>query len=175
MMRTAVSGALAALLLLGACGGADEEEKAKSAISEQLMTQQKNEQMVELDKEEADCISDGMVEGIGVDQLKEYGFLNEDGSVDENATTSSMSKGDAKTLVNSMFDCTDVMATMKKELASSMGEQTPEVKQCFDEALTEGRVRKLLQATFAGEQGANQELMAPLMQCAMQGAPSPQG
>ena len=175
MKRAALSGGLTLLLLLGACsGGNDEEEKAKSAIAEQLVSQQSEQQMVQLDQEEADCISEGMVDGIGVDQLKEYGFLNEDGSVDEDATTSAMSEKDADTLVDSMFECTDVMATMQKELASTMGQQTPEMRACFEEALTEKRVRQLLRASFTGEQEANQELMAPLMECAMLGGGTPQ-
>jgi hypothetical protein len=55
-----------------------------------------------------------------------------------------------------------------------MGQQTPEMRQCIEEALTEERVRKLLEATFAGEQQGTQELMAPLMQCAMLGSGAPQ-
>jgi hypothetical protein len=173
MKRTALGGALTTLLLLAACGGG-EDEQAKAAISEQLMTQQQDQQMVELEQEEADCISEGMVDGIGVDQLKEYGFLDEDGTVNEDASTTTMSKEDARILVDSMFDCTDVMATMQEELAATMGQQTPEMRQCIEEALTEERVRKLLEATFAGEQQGTQELMAPLMQCAMLGSGAPQ-
>lgn|SRR5512139_2116972 len=166
MKRSILSALLASVLVLSGCGSSEDEE-AKTAISDYLMKQQANRQMIQLKEKEADCISDGMVDGIGVDQLKEYGFLNEDGSVNKDAKTPKMSAEDSKTMVNSMFDCTDVMATMKAELAKSMGDQPAEVKECFDKELTEGAVRGMLEATFAGDQQkAGQELMGPLMKCA---------
>ncbi len=166
MKRSILAALVASVLVLSGCGS-NEDEEAKTAISDYLMEQQANQQMISLKDKEADCISDGMVDGIGVDKLKEYGFLNEDGSVNKDAKTPEMSKGDAKVMVDSMFDCTDVMKTMQAELAKSMGDQPPAVKKCFDEELTEDAVRGMLEATFAGDQEqAGQELMGPLMKCA---------
>ena len=135
MKRSILPALLAAVLVLSGCG-ASEDDEAKTAISDYLMEQQADDQMITLEQGEADCISEGMVDGIGVDKLKEYGFLKEDGTVNENAETPEMAQGDAETMVDSMFDCTDVMATMQDELAKSMGDQPAEVKDCFEEALT---------------------------------------
>jgi hypothetical protein len=174
MKRTVLSALLASVLVLSGCGNSEEDE-AKTAISDYLMQQQENQQMITLKEEEADCISDGMVDGIGVDKLKEYGFLNEDGSVNENAETPDMSQGDAETMVDSMFDCTNVMTTMREELAKSMGDQPAEVKDCIEDALTEDAVRDMLVATFAGNQEeAGKALMGPLMKCATGGTDLPQ-
>ena len=174
MKRLVLSVLLGSSLLLGGCGGGEDAE-AKEEISTYLMDQQEGQQMIDLEQEEADCISEGMVDGIGVDRLKEYNFLDEDGTVNENPTEPEMSNEDAETMVDAMFDCTDVMDTMQNELADSMGEQSPEVKECFDEALTEERVRALLVATFSGNQdAATQELTAPLMKCAMGGLTPPE-
>ena len=174
MKRSILAAVLASALVLSGCG-ADEDEEAKTAISDYLMKQQDNAQMISLQQEEADCISDGMVDGIGVDQLKEYGFLKEDGSVNQSVETPEMSKEDAKTMVGSMFDCTDVMTTMREQLSKSMGEQPAEVKECFDEALTEEAVRAMLVANLSGDQEkAGQELIGPLMKGATGGATEPQ-
>lgn len=171
MKHLALSLVLGSALVLGGCGGG-EESQAKEEISTYLMAQQEDDQMIALEQGEADCISGDMVDGIGVDKLKEYDFLNEDGTVNEDATAPEMSDEDATTMVDAMFDCTDVMDAMQNELADSMGEQPPAVKKCFDEALTEDRVRGLLVATFSGNQeAAGQELTGPLMECAMKGAP----
>lgn len=174
MKRTVLPALLASVLVLSGCG-ASEDDEAKTAISDYLVQQQEQQQMITLEEGEADCIAGGMVDGIGVDQLKEYGFLNEDGTVNENAETPEMSQEDATTMVDSMFDCTDVMATMQQELSKSMGDQPAEVKDCIQDALTEEAVRDMLVATFAGNQEeAGKALMGPLMECAMSGSELPQ-
>ncbi|HEX6247750.1 MAG TPA: hypothetical protein VFZ64_07770 [Nocardioidaceae bacterium] len=166
MNRSLLSVAAACALLLSACSGDGEEAEAKEAIAVHLMDQQEDAQMLALEQDEADCIADGMVDGIGVDQLKEYGFLNEDGSVNKESETPEMSQGDAEVMVDSMFDCTDVMATMKEEMSSTLGQQPAETQKCFEDALTEDVVRGVLVATFTGEeQKAQQELMEPFGAC----------
>ena len=173
MKRTILAAVLASALVLTGCGN-NEDEQAKTAISKYLVEQQSDAQVVTLKKKDADCISDGMVEGIGVDQLKKYGFLNEDGTVNKDAKSLKMSKEDSKTMVDSMFDCTDVMATVKDRLASQMGTQSAEVKKCVDDAVTEKAVRAMLEASFAGDQAtASKALIEPLTKCAMAGQPTP--
>ncbi len=176
MNRTILVSVLASLLVLGACSGTGEEDEAKTAISGYLMQQQKDKQMITLDKGEADCIAGGMVDGIGVDQLQEYGFLTEDGTVDKNAKTPDMSEKDSEVMVDAMFDCTDVMDTMRSQLAGAMGSATPEMQQCFEDALSEEMVRGVLVATFSGDQEkAQRELMGPLGDCLTAGSGAPGG
>ena len=175
MNRPLLAAVLATTVLLAGCAGDDEEARAQTAISEHLMTEQEDQQMIAMEQEEADCISEGMVDGIGVDELKEYGFLNDDATVNQDVETPTMSQGDAEVMVDSMFECTDVMATMKEELAKATGGQTPEMQACFDEALTEDLVRTVLVATFAGEeQKAQEELTGPLGECMTGGMDAPQ-
>jgi PBP1b-binding outer membrane lipoprotein LpoB len=174
MKRAILSALLATGLLLSGCGN-NEDEQAKSEISDYLVKQQENQQMMQLKPEEADCIANGMVDGIGVDQLKEYGFLKDDGTVNEKAETPKMNEEDSKTMVNSMFDCTDVMGTMREQLQKSLGNQPAKVKDCFNEKLTEDAVRGMLTATFEGDQNkAGQELLGPLMECTAAGSGQPE-
>jgi hypothetical protein len=164
MKLTLLSAALASVLVLSGCGANDDEE-AKAAISEYLVSQGGG-QMMQLEEGEADCIAGDMVDGIGVDQLKEYGLLNDDGTVNEEAQTNEMSQEDSEVMVDSVFDCTDVMGTMRDQLSGAMGEQSPEVKACLEEALTEDLVRESLIANFSGDaQAAQEKLTAPLAEC----------
>lgn len=169
MKRSILSAVLASVLILSGCGPS-EDENAKKAISTYLMQQQANGQMVSLKKGQADCISNGMVDGIGVDQLKKYHFLNQDGTVNKNAKTPKMSPQDSKTMVSSMFKCTDVMKTMQAQLDKSMGQQPQAVKDCFHKQLTEQVARTMLEATFEGDQQkAGQALMGPVTKCSALG------
>lgn len=174
MKRTILSTVLASLLVLSGCGGGEEDE-AKTAISDYLMEQQDDAQMITLKEGEADCIAGDMVDGIGVDKLKEYGFLNEDGSVNKDSKqTPEMSKEDSEVMVDAMFGCTDVMDTMRNELATAMGSATPEMQKCFEKALSEEMVRSVLVATFSGDEAAaQQELMGPLGECITGGMGAP--
>lgn len=174
MKRTILSTVLASLLVLSGCG-AGEEDEAKTAISDYLMEQQDDAQMITLKEGEADCIAGDMVDGIGVDKLKEYGFLNEDGSVNKDSKqTPEMSKEDSEVMVDAMFGCTDVMDTMRNELATAMGSATPEMQECFEKALSEEMVRSVLVATFSGDEAAaQQELMGPLGECITGGMGAP--
>jgi len=174
MRRLVLPVVLGSCLLLAGCAGGEDAE-TKEEISSYLMDQEQGTTMITLEQEEADCIAEGMVDGIGVDRLKEYDFLDEDGTVNEDPTEPEMRDEDAETMVDAMFDCTDVMDTMHNELAGSIGEQPPAVRKCFDEALTEQRVRGLLVATFSGDQdAATQELAGPLMKCASLGLTPPE-
>jgi hypothetical protein len=160
--------------LLGGCSGGEEAE-AKTAISDFLMAQQDDAQMIPLERAEADCISGDMVDGIGVDRLQEYGLLDQDGSVPEQAQTPEMSQGDSEVMVDAMFACTDVMQTMRDELSTAMGGQTPEVQECLRGALTERLVRDVLVSTFSGdEEGAQRQLMGPLGGCVTGGTDVPE-
>lgn len=176
MKRTVLSLSLASVLVLSGCGGGSEDAEAKKAISTYLMDQQQEQEVLALEQGEADCISEDMVDGIGVEKLKEYGFLNEDGTVNEDDSTDpEMAQGDAEVMVDAIFDCADVMTTVRDEMTKSMGDVTPEMKECFDEALSDDLVRGMLVASFTGkEDQATQELTEPLMKCALGGMDLPQ-
>jgi hypothetical protein len=166
MRHTMLAPAFATTLVLGGCAGGAEEAEAKTAISDYLVAQQEEAQMIPLDQDEADCIAGGMVDGIGVDRLQEYGLLDEDGSINESTRTPEMSRDDAKVMVDAMFDCTEVMQEMRNQLATVMGEQTPKVRGCLQEAMDEELVRSVLVATFSGEETqAQQQMMGSLGGC----------
>lgn len=177
MKRMILAAVLASAVAVSGCGGnqdqADAEaEKAKTAISAYLV-EERGAAGMELKKQEADCISDGMVEGVGVDQLKKYGLLKQDGTVNKKAESPDLSQQDAEVVVDSMFECTDVMATMKKQMAQVTQNADPKTRKCVEDALGESVVRKVLVASFSGKrEQAQQELMGPMAKCLTPGSGS---
>ncbi len=82
-MRNLVTGLVTGLLLLGAAGcGGDEEtglsgEEKKAA--EALATSMERAGATEVDRAFSTCLSEGVVEELGVEKLEESGLLTEDG------------------------------------------------------------------------------------------------
>ena len=175
MTKTVLALTAVLMLTLTGCGGgggggggaSSEDSDAAKEISKSLMEQNKGEDMLAVKQEDADCIGEGMVDEIGTDKLKDYGFLKEDGTVAEDLEGLKMSTEDAGAMTDTMFGCTDVMAMMKDSMSAQMGDQDPALQKCIDEVLTEERVRDLLTGLFSGnEAAAGKSLTAPLMACA---------
>jgi hypothetical protein len=168
MRRTLAVTALAALCLsLTACGSSDDDETAAKAISDSIMREQDGAaaDVFAMKRPEADCIGDGFVEEIGVDQLQEYGFISEDLKA-EPMTSVSMETADAEAATGVLFGCADVTALMSEALAA--GQQVDEKTQkCLEDVLTEEKLRTMFTLMFSGKQDeANQEVVRPLMECA---------
>jgi hypothetical protein len=168
MRRTLAVTAIAALALsLTACGGSEDDETAAKAISDSIMREQEGAaaDVFAMKRSEADCIGDGFVEEIGVDQLQEYGFISEDLKA-EPMTSVSMETADAEAATGVLFDCADVTALMSEALAA--GQQVDEKTQkCLEDVLTEEKLRTMFTLMFSGKQDeANQEVVRPLKECA---------
>jgi len=166
MKRHALALTAACALVLSGCGGASEEDtEAASSLSASLMEQ--GDSTVSVSQEEADCVSEGIVEGVGVDELKEYGVLTEDLKIDKDPGEVEMSTADAEAAADSLFDCTDVRAMVDSQMSEQMAGQPPEVQKCLDEVLTDDRLRLLYVAIFSGDQeGAQSEIVEPMTECA---------
>jgi hypothetical protein len=145
-------------LSLTACG--QDEEAASQAISDSIT--ESNNQTFEVTQEEADCVGDGMVEEIGVDQLTEYGIITEDLEANDGIENVKMSEGDAGAAADVMAGCADI----KELFTSAMGELPEEAQQCVEENLSDEVLHNFLTAVFMNDQEAgNQELMGALQEC----------
>ena len=151
-------------------GGNDDAEASK-ALSASIMKSQKSggdqaSSLLSLDQKEADCIADGLVDKIGTDQLQEYKLLTADNKASKDVTAVKMSKGDAKSATDVLFDCTDVPGMMNKAMTSS-GQVPKEMQACVTKALNEDALRGMFTEVFAGNQeAAQQKLVEPMMKCA---------
>lgn len=165
-MRLA-AGLSAALLTLGACGSADEEAAA-AAIADSILEGQDETgaaELFSLDRGEADCIGERFVEGIGVDQLQEYGFLTDELEPSRDLEEVVMSSEDAEAATDALFACTNVGEMMEQGLA--FGDQLDEETQaCISEALSEDVLRDMFTLMFSGKEAEMNELAAaPMMEC----------
>lgn len=168
--RGMAAAVLAALtLLLGACG-AQDEDKASTAIADSISQAQKSGAPAQLDvtAKQADCIGDGWVEEIGTDKLQEYGVLAEDMRAKKLLTeVDTLSSTDAKSATSVLFDCADVPAIMKKLVAGS-GNVPKRMQTCINSALTEKNLRPYLEKNFEGKaEEAQKQLAAPMTKCAL--------
>lgn len=159
--------ALGAALSLSACGGGSSEEtQAKEAISASFL--ETGDDTFVVDESQADCVGDGLVDEIGVDGLKEYGLLNEDGTLSEGLDGSmGMSDEDGQRAADVMSDCLDIKEAMMASFAEEAEEGDEATVQCMDEALTDETLNEFLKMLFTGDEQAAQQLLVTeeLMKC----------
>lgn len=159
-MKVRTIGTTAALvLLLGACGGSDDETASK-AISDSIMDS--NSATFEVTQEQADCVGDGMVDGIGTEKLVDYGVITEDIKASDGLDSVKMTEDDAGSAADVMQDCADI----KDIFTSAMGELPEEAQTCIDEKLTDDVLHDFLVAVFMDDQDAGtQSMMGALTEC----------
>jgi hypothetical protein len=155
---------------LSGCGNGDDT-KASKAISDSIIKSQKktadsSSQFFTMDRKDADCIGDGLVDKIGTDQLKEYGLLTEKLKTKESVTNLKMKAADAKSATSVLFDCTNVEDMMQTAITKS-GSVPAAMKACVNKTLTEKNLRPMFTKIFQGKQSeAQKDLTAPMMKCA---------
>jgi len=164
MKTRALAASAAVLLMLTACGGGGDEQKAKDAISKELMSSSSSD--FSFEQKDADCIAEGMVDKIGVDQLVEYGILTDSMGADKVPSDVKMSDDDAEAAADVFVGCTDVSKVIKEALGAGM---TPEMSDCLDKALTDDLLHDFMAAAFKGDTGSDAMagLTEPLTQCMM--------
>lgn len=159
-----MTGGLALSLFITACSGQDDEAKAAEAISANLL--QDSEDAFTVDQAQADCIGEGLVEGIGVEQLQAYGMLTDDLQVDESVgEATEMEEADADTAAEAVVGCVDAQAMFAEQLSAD-GTLTEEQQQCVSEALDDEAVTAMFSLIFQGQEDeATNDLLGPLMSC----------
>lgn len=162
MKTRALAASAAVLLMLTACGGGGDEQKAKDAIAKELMSSSSSD--FSFEQKDADCVAEGMVDKIGVDQLVEYGILTDSMAADKVPSDVKMSDDDADAAADVFVGCMDVSKVIKEALGAGM---TPEMSDCLDKALTDDLLHDFMAAAFKGDTGSDAMagLTEPLTQC----------
>ena len=162
MFRAApLAAGLALLAALAGCG-ASEEDQVSEAVSAGLMKAQ--DRAFQFTQEQADCVGDGFVEEIGVDQLQEYGIITEDLEATDKPIEAKMTGDDADGAGKVLVGCVDAAQIFKDAMLSDQ-DLSPEVTSCIDDALTEEMLTKFFAATFSEDQAAAAEATTPLQEC----------
>lgn len=172
--------ALSATLLLAACssgsgggGGSaevsDEGKPYAEAFAANLM---RDDEGFGLDEDRADCVGGHVVNIIGVDKLKEAGVEPEDlGAGDDLTGDIDLDEKQATAVYDSFGTCkVDLREAMMENFAQDE-DMTPEMKKCFENALTEDVLRQVLILGLTGEDESPEAMavMAPIMGCVFMG------
>ena len=134
--------------LLVGCGSNDDETAAKNIKASIL---KEDVAGAELTEKQAGCLSDNIVEDIGVDQLQKYGLLDKDLKVDEGLTDVKLKKDDADSMADAFTTCVDAEELIEKQFSQAASGMSEKQQQCIKDALTEDKVKEVLSLTFQGK------------------------
>lgn len=150
-MRKTIVVLSALLLTLTACGS--DESEAKDSIKASLLDNP-DVAGTELTDEEAGCVSDGMVDEIGVDKLQEAELLDEENKVVEDPNLE-LGADEADSLAEVIVGCVDVEELLAEQLGPMMENMTDEQTACITEAFDEEVFTEVISASFQGKDASS--------------------
>jgi len=158
-VRIRALGVVVVLALSLAGCGRDEEASARTAIADSLMTSGAD---FALTAEQAECVADGLVGRIGVEQLQRDGVLTDDLESEDGLGRVEMSSEHADRAADVMQRCAD----LQQIFTSAMPELPEESRRCVDEELTDEVLHAYVASVLEGrrEQG-ERDLAAALRDC----------
>lgn len=164
MKKMTVTVLVTVSLLLTGCGASDDD-KAKENIKASILEEDEIAG-TKVSDEDATCLSDGIVDEIGTDQLKEYELLNDDLEVESEVGNVKMEEGDADAMANVFVDCVEAEKMLEEQFSQMTGSLTPEQQDCMKEVLDEEKVKEIMSATFQGDTaGMQSSLQEDFMTC----------
>lgn len=171
-MRKIAAVLCAATLALSACGGGQEDDARENIKTGVMENSSQVAGGVELTEDQAQCFADGLVDDVGVDKLQDYGLLDENNELVENAQPDDMSAEDAEATAEVITSCVDVKQMIQDQLgAAGSTELTDEQTACVLDAIDEDDIEAGLADSFQGKEGANPlgDSMGAVMSCVMEG------
>lgn len=187
---------LPAALLLVACGGGDGEgggsdagsgkssgegssSEAKPYVDAMVSSLQEGESL-DIPEEDARCVAEGMIDVIGIDQVKAAGTPEEfsagGGTMDMSTVDLDRSQGEE--IYSKFGSCgIDLRDMMLEEMAQG-GEIPAEQQSCMEDAITDENLQNFFVGAMVDGEAAltdesSSELMSGLMACAMSGLEEP--
>lgn len=159
---TVVAAATLSVLLTG-CG--NDADQAKENIKASILDEETIAE-TKVTEEDAACLSDGIVDEVGTDKLKEYGLLNDDLEVESEVSEVTMEAGDADAMAEVFVGCVEAEKMLEDQFATMTGSLTPEQQECMKEVLDEDKVKEIMSATFQGDMSDMQSsLQEDFMTC----------
>jgi hypothetical protein len=159
-VKKSVAVLCAAMFALTACGGGGDAEadpesaEAKENIKASLLEEGGNLAGTEVTDEQAGCVSDGMVDEVGVEKLQEYKLIDDEFKISKQAQPTEMEQGDAEAMAAVFTDCVDMEELFEEQFSTGpMADQLTEEQQtCLKDAVDDEVIESALTATFQGEQ-----------------------
>jgi hypothetical protein len=165
----------AAMFALTACGGGDDA-KAKENIKASLLEDGADLAGTKVTDEQAGCVSDGMVDEVGVEKLQDYKLLDDEYKIRKDAQPTDMEQGDAEALAGVFTDCVDMEKLFEEQFSSgAMADQlTDEQQDCLKDAVDGDVIESALADTFQGKEADPAAgVQADLMACIAPGGGAP--
>lgn len=157
-MRTTTAALVCAVsLALTGCGASDEDQ-AKESIKASIL-EEGNIADTEVTEEDATCLSDGLVDEVGTDQLQEYGLLNEELEAQDDVTDVKMEESDADAVATVFVDCVDAEKMIEDQFAGNLEGLPEEQAQCVLDVIDEEKVQQIMSATFQGDTAGMQQVL----------------
>lgn len=153
-MDKLAAAAASALLALGVSGCGGQEDEAKASMSDSF--QQQDVGGIGVDQEQADCMADGIVDGVGVEQLQEYDILDDDGRVNEDLEDAQLEEQDADTVSAALVDCIGAETIVEEQVVQD--EMTGPQKDCVRDAVGEESLKGLISAGFQGADASDESV-----------------
>jgi hypothetical protein len=167
--RRLLIAALAGLLLLAGCGDGDDDTAPPIEDSDdgddgdgggsddplvQAMTTwlSTSEDVPPFDEDEAECVAQGVVDGVGSDRLEELGVTEEAMASEEGVelTDVEFTDDEVAVVIDSMEGCADLKALLAESIADD-GTISAEDAECLVDELPEDFIRQGFEAEFAGD------------------------
>ncbi len=165
-MTKLVAVVCAALLTLTACGGGGDDEAKDNIASSLKKADTGLAGNTSLSDDQADCVAGGMVDGIGVDKLKDYGILKDDNTVDTDAQPDDLSADDADAMAGTIVDCVDLGELLADQMGDQFDQLSEDQQKCVTDVFDDETFKGILSATFQGETpDLGQDLQADMVKC----------
>jgi hypothetical protein len=156
-------------LALTGCG-ANDDEQAKENIQASIL-EEEDIAGTEVTEEDATCLSDGIVDEIGTEQLQEYGLLNDDLEVESEVGNVKMNEEDADSMAEVFVDCVDAEKMLEEQFSTMTGSLSKEQQDCMMDVLDEEKVKEIMSSTFQGDTaGMQSSLQEDFMKCVQPGS-----
>lgn len=146
MMNKLVAATAAAVVSLALTGCGGQEDEAKTTMSESF--QKEDLGGIKVDEKQADCMAGDIVDGVGVDQLKEYDILDDEGKVNDDLENAELAAEDADTVSAALVDCIGAETIVDEQVVQD-GMTDPQ-KDCVRETIDENRLKELISVGFQG-------------------------
>ncbi len=150
-------------------GGSDSsaETTAKASIKDSILSQGGDFGGTTVSESQAGCLANGLVDGIGIDKLKEYKLLDAQNEIQQGANPSDLDATDADSLAGTFVDCVDVVSMLTDQLTANNPLSASATK-CVAKALDDETIKSVLSANFQGKQPKmNTKMQNDLTTCLM--------
>lgn len=161
-LRAALPVLVLAAGLLTACGSSDDdpardglsgdEQTAADNLAAQILRSRAVAGRTAEDsvtEEQAICIAEGAVTGVGLEALQDYGILTEQLKVNKGIQGVAMTAPHAGALAGAFAGCLDVEELFEQQLTAAKGLSKAQ-QACIREAVTEAAAREVLALSFQG-------------------------